>query len=237
MLLHRFEDQLRPARLIRRYKRFLADVETDDGEHMTVHCPNPGAMLGLDAPDSPVMMTPASKAAKLPYKLQLIKADGVWVGLDTGLPNRLAEAAIRAGAAAELGAYETIRREVRYGARNSRVDLLLQDADGEPTCYVEVKNVHLRRDGDLAEFPDCVTARGAKHLAELADLADEGVGAAMLYIIQREDCRRLRMAADLDPTYAAAFADARARGVRALALVCSLSPTGVALVGPAAIEA
>ncbi|MEM6491904.1 MAG: DNA/RNA nuclease SfsA [Pseudomonadota bacterium] len=214
------------ARLLRRYKRFLADVETADGETVTIHCPNSGAMLGVAPPGAAVAMAPAQGGGKLPFRLSLVHADACWIGVDTGWPNRLAEAAIRAGDLPAFDGYETIRREVRYGRRNSRIDLLLQ-GHGRPDCYVEVKNVHLRRTGDLAEFPDSVTARGAKHLAELADMARDGARAAMLFVVQRPDCRQLGLAADIDPDYAAAFAAAREAGVEAHAFAVRWTPAGV----------
>lgn len=237
MILHAFDSPLRPARFLRRYKRFLADVEMEDGAVVTIHCPNPGAMLGLCAPGAPALLAPARAGAKLPWRLALIEADGVWVGVDTLLPNRLAERALQAGLVPGLPPHAGLRREARYGARNSRVDFLLTDDSGAPAGYVEVKNVHLRRAPGLAEFPDCVTARGAKHLAELSDIAGAGGFAMMLYVVQREDCGRLAMAADLDPGYAEAFRAARAAGVRACALVCAMSPAGARFSHHAAIMA
>jgi len=217
-----FPAPLMEARLARRYKRFLADIEWPDGSMDTVHCPNPGAMLGLDAPGSRVFVSRAANLKrKYPLTLEIVEADGTLVGINTGLPNRLAEEAITNGTIAELSGYDTLRREVRYG-QNSRVDILLEHP-GRPVCYVEVKNVHLSRQPGLVEFPDCVTARGAKHLAELGDQAEAGRRAIMLFIIQRDDGARFDLARDIDVNYAAAFNQACRRGVEVLAYACTVS--------------
>ncbi|MHB1218798.1 MAG: DNA/RNA nuclease SfsA [Alphaproteobacteria bacterium] len=231
----RFPAPLVRATLLRRYKRFLADVRLEDGTELTAHCPNSGTMMGLNAPGSEVWLSPAHSAGrKLPYTLELVRAGGL-VGVNTGWPNVLAEEAIRTQRISELTGYETVRREVPYG-KNSRIDLLLEGG-GRPPCLVEVKNVHLRRgDGTAAEFPDCVTARGAKHLVELQDMVADGRRAVMLYVVQREDCDHFRLAADLDPTYAAAFAIARAGGVEALCYSCKVGREAIELVSPLPID-
>lgn len=230
-----FPDPLMEARLIRRYKRFLADIEWPDGTMDTVHCPNPGAMLGLDAPGSRVFVSrSASPKRKYPLTLEIVEADGTLVGVNTGLPNHLAQEAITNGTVAELAGYDTLRREVRYG-RNSRIDILLEHSD-RPPCYVEVKNVHLRRRPGLVEFPDCVTARGAKHLVELGDQAEAGHRALMLFIIQRADGARFDLARDIDPKYAAAFSRARRRGVEALAYSCTVSTSDILVTMPVPID-
>ncbi len=211
------------GRLVRRYQRFLCDVILEDGESVTAHCPNPGSMMGLKDPDLTVWLsTSDNPKRKLRHTLEVVEADGTSVGIHTGRPNDLAEEAIRDGLIAGLSGYASLRREVRYG-ENSRIDLLLEDGADPRPCYVEVKNVHLRREAGLAEFPDSVTSRGAKHLAELARMVEADARGVMLFIIQRDDCDTLRLAADLDPAYAEAFADARGRGVEAFAAACSVS--------------
>lgn len=221
----KFSATLRPARLIRRYKRFLADVELPGGRVVTVHCPNPGAMTGLDAPGSEVWLSPAQSATrKLPFTWELIQVGQGLVGINTAHPNFLAAEAIRDGRIGQLQGYSELRREVKYG-RNSRIDILLQH-DRRPPCYVEVKNVHLRRTS-LAEFPDCVTARGAKHLDELRDMVAAGSRAVMVYIVQRADCDRFSIAADIDPTYAKGLSRAVAEGVEAICYACRLSTTAI----------
>ena len=191
-------------------------------------------MTGLVDPGLETWLSPAANPArKLAHGWEMVRIGDGLVGVNASLPNRLAEEAIAGGAIPALAGYETIRREVPYGAR-SRIDLLLE-ARGRPACYVEVKNVHLKR-GAFAAFPDSVTARGTKHLRALAAVAESGARAAMLYIVQREDCDRFTLAADIDPAYAAAFADARERGVEAWCHACRLAPTGITVDRPLPIE-
>ncbi len=221
----RFATPLVPGRLIRRYKRFLADILLDAGEVVTAHCANPGAMLGLLAPNARVWLsTSDDPKRKLRYSWQIVEADfgasPCLVGVNTGHPNAIVAEAIAAGFFPEFEVYPIMRREVRYG-RNSRVDLLLE-GNGRPPCYVEVKNVHMMRRPGLAEFPDSVTARGAKHLFELGEMAQAGARAVMVYVIQME-ADRFGLAGDIDKAYAAAFAVARSRGVETIAACCAVS--------------
>ena len=229
-----FPHPLRRATLIRRYKRFLSDHRLDDGTAVTAHVANPGAMTGLLEDGAETWLSPAmNPKRKLAFGWEMVRVGRGLVGVNTSRPNRLAAEAIEAGALPTLAGYETVRREVPYGER-SRVDFLLE-AEGRPPCYVEVKNVHLRR-GPHAAFPDSVTARGTKHLRELAQVAGAGARAVMLYIVQREDCARFTLAADVDPAYAAAFAEARARGVEALCHACRLSTDGITVDRPLPID-
>ncbi len=227
-----FARPLQRGRLLRRYKRFLADVMLDDGREVTAHCANPGAMLGLNAPGLPVWLEPNDDPRRsLRFAWRLVELpDGHWAGIDTGVPNRIVAEALRAGRVPALSGYDAFRPEVRYGAA-SRVDFVAS-GPGLPPAFVEVKNVHLRRRDDWAEFPDCVTTRGAKHLDELAAMVATGARAMMLYVVQRTDCARMRLASDLDPGYARAFAAARAAGVEAVAHGTTISPFGVALGAP-----
>jgi sugar fermentation stimulation protein A len=230
----RFSAALVRGRLIRRYKRFLADIELEGGEVVVAHCANSGSMLSVDAPGSEVWLSPAANPErKLRWTWELIRVGDALVGINTGHPNRLVEEAVREGRIAELDGYATIRREVKYG-RNSRIDLLLEGA-GRPPCYVEVKNVTLLRQPGLAEFPDAVTARGAKHLEELAAMAAAGARAVMVYLVQRPDADRFAPAADIDPTYADGLRTALGRGVEAICRRCDVTPEGIEVASPLAI--
>lgn len=236
----RFAAELIPATLKRRYKRFLADVELDDGSTITAHVANPGAMIGLQAPGARVWLSKSPCATrKLPYSWELIEADfgagSELVGVNTMHPNTIVAEALSERAIPELAGYSSIRREVKYGeglfGKASRVDFLLEHPD-RPPCYLEVKNVHLMRRQGLAEFPDSVTARGARHLEELATVAAAGARAVMLFVIQIGSSGAFALARDIDPAYGLAFDRARAAGVEALAYTCRLSHGGVVLAGP-----
>lgn len=228
----KFDAPLIRGRLVRRYKRFLADVVLDDGREITCTCPNTGSMLGLTEPGSTIWLSESdSPTRKYRFTWQMIE-DGIsgapaLVGINTQHPNKLVTEAIAAGRIAPLKGYQSLKREQKYGA-NSRIDILLEDAK-KGRAFVEIKNVHLMRQAGLAEFPDSVTQRGAKHLRELAEVARAGDRAVMLYLVQRPDATALSLAADIDPAYAAAFKEARAAGVEALAYRCRLSPDEIAL--------
>ncbi|MBN8971537.1 MAG: DNA/RNA nuclease SfsA [Xanthobacteraceae bacterium] len=236
----RFSSELVPATLLRRYKRFLADVELPDGSVTTVHVANPGGMIGLQAPGSRVWLSRSSNAKrKLPYSWELVEVDfgggTELVGVNTAHPNTLVAEALAAGVVPELAGYASIRREVGYGdgafGGASRIDFLLEGAD-RPPCYLEIKNVHLMRRPGVAEFPDSVTARGARHLDELAAMAAAGARAVMLYVVQIGSAETFRLARDIDPAYGRAFDRARAAGVEALAWRCRLTREGIDLMQP-----
>lgn len=221
-----FPSPLVPARLVRRYKRFLADCRLDDGEEVTAHVANSGSMLGLATPGSRIYLSRSDDPKrKLAWSWPLVEVDGALVGIDTGLSNRIVAEAIAGGRIRALTGYDTLRREVPYGER-SRVDMLLE-GDGRPPCYVEVKSVTLSRRPGLAEFPDAVTARGAKHLAELAAVVRGGARAVLLYLVQRGDCHSFELAADIDPTYAAAAGMARTAGVEMLVVHADVTTAGI----------
>ncbi|WP_176251043.1 DNA/RNA nuclease SfsA [Sulfitobacter sp. HGT1] len=225
----RFQTELVPARLIRRYKRFLADCTLDDGREVTAHCANPGSMMGLAEPGMRIWLEPNDDPKrKLSYGWRLVDHEnGHFTGVDTALPNRAVKSALMAGLVPALAQYGTVRPEVKYG-ENSRIDFLLTQA-GLPDAYVEVKSATLSRTPGLVEFPDSVTARGAKHLNELARMAELGHRAVLLYLVQRTDCTAFSVAADIDPTYAAAFTAARAAGLETLIISTHISPEQVTL--------
>ena len=183
------------------------------GETVTAHCANTGAMLGVQYPGAEVWLSPARNPdRKLKFTWELIRVGERLVGINTAHPNAIVSEAIAAGKVPELAGYGALHREVKYG-KNSRIDILLTDGCGRPDCYVEIKNVHLMREPGLAEFPDSVSTRAAKHQGELADMVAAGARAVTFYLCQREDCDAFRLAADIDPGYAAAAAAAKARGV------------------------
>lgn len=224
-----FSRPLIRARLIRRYKRFLSDLELDDGTLVTAHCANPGSMLGMAEPGSLCWIEGNDDPKrKLCWAWKLVATAAGLAVVDTAIANRVVAEALRADAVPGLNA-GAFRAEVRMGA-NSRVDFVLGDG-----TLVEGKSVTLMREG-WAEFPDSVTARGAKHLAELTEAARDGRPAAMLYLLARDDAARIRIASDIDPAYAAAFDAARAAGVRMLGLATQITPQGVRAAGAVPVD-
>jgi len=227
----RFPSPLQRGRLVQRYKRFFADVILDDGTEVTAHCPNPGAMLGLKTPGLPAWLSRSEDPKrKLAHTLELVEADGGLVGINTMHPNRIVAEALAGGRVPELSGYDEVRREVRYGAA-SRVDFLLT-GQGKPPCWLEVKNVHLRRRGRLAEFPDCIAARSLKHLHELSREAEAGARAVMLFVVQRMDCDEFAAAHDIDAAYSRGLDEAAGRGVEILAYGCDIDENSVRLAHP-----
>jgi len=222
----KFPDPLIKGSLIKRYKRFMADVELPSGEMVTAHCANSGSMLSVNQPGSDVWISPARNPdRKLKYTWELIKVGEAMVGINTAHPNALVYEAIENGTISELLGFSSMRREVKYG-QNSRIDILLENDDGAK-CYVEVKNVTLKRELGVdkpAEFPDGVTARGAKHLAELSDMVSEGHRAVMVYLVQRDDSDAFTLARDIDPEYGEAYDRAIKAGVEILGYTCQITP-------------
>ena len=222
---HVFPEPLVKGTLIQRYKRFLADVELERGAVVIAHCVNTGSMSGCKEPGSTVYLSRANNPKrKLKFTWEIIEVGGATIGINTSLANRIAENAIQNQKVEELTGYDALRREVKYG-ESSRIDIFLEDPV-KGTCFVEVKNVHLKRDTG-AEFPDSVTARGTKHLFELSSMVDQGHRAVMLYLVQRQDCIDFRIASDIDPKYHNAFETALDIGVEALCYTCQLQPSGI----------
>ena len=214
------------GRLIKRYKRFLADVELEDGNIVTAHCPNSGSMKGCATPGSRVFLSRSpNHSRKYPLTWELVEADGCWAGINTGLPNRLTREAIENGVVTELQGYDSIRPEVPYG-EHSRIDLLLEGLSGR--CYVEVKNVTLV-EGKRALFPDAVTIRGQKHLNELMRVVQEGDRGVIFFTVQRGDGESVSPADIIDPEYGRLLRLALANGVEALAYRAQVTPQEILL--------
>lgn len=228
----KFATPLIRGTLVQRYKRFLADVRLDDGSVVTATCPNTGSMIGLREPGQTVWLsTSDSPTRKYRHTWEMVEHDqgkgGKLVGINTSHPNKIVEEAIKAGKVDALQGYAELKREQKYG-KNSRIDILLSDPK-KGLCYVEIKNVHLSRAAGISEFPDSVTERGAKHLHELSDMVRAGHRAVMVFLIQRGDTRRFRLAPDIDRGYVEAYQNAAAAGVEMLAVRCKLTHSGIAV--------
>lgn len=224
-----FTPPLLSGTLIRRYKRFFADVALDSGEHIQAHCPNTGAMKGVCSPGMRVLVQYApSPGRSLSYTWQATQQDGEWVGVNTYLPNRLVREAFSEAQLDLFSGYERLEAERPW--EESRIDFLLHHADGS-MWYIEVKNVHYRH-GDTAFFPDCPTTRGVKHLHTLARIAEKGIRASVLYVVQRSDCSHFQVAGFFDADYGHAAEKAWAAGVTCYAWGCSISPQRIAFARP-----
>lgn len=224
---------LQKGHLVKRYKRFLADVLLPDGTTVTVHCPNSGSMKGLVSPGNPVWISESlNLTRRLKHTLEIIEVEGVKVGVNTHNPNLLVREALETGIL-DIPFQGEIKREVKYGV-NSRIDFLLEDLDGK-RLYVEVKNVTLKQ-GNLALFPDSVTERGKKHLEEMVNVVKEGARALMLYVIQRSDCEVFSVAEEIDPKYVEALQKARSAGVEVCAYQCHVDEMGIRVEKPIEIR-
>jgi sugar fermentation stimulation protein A len=231
-----FSSELIPGTILKRYKRFLADVEIDTpkGKEIVVsHVANTGSMTSCWAPGWKVLLSYHDNPnRKLKYSLEMTSNGETWIGVNTSLPNKLAHQCFLDGKIKELSSYQWAKPEVKYG--QSRIDLLLYNGEEKKfkeateKCYVEVKNVTLR-EGKKALFPDAVSTRGQKHLTELIKVKDEGHEAAMLFIIQREDVTSFSPADDIDPEYGRLLRLAKDKGVKILAYGCKLTPEDISL--------
>lgn len=230
-----FDSQLLSGTLVKRYKRFFADIQLDSGQVITAHCPNTGSMQGVLTPGNKVWVSHVDDPKrKLKYTWQYVEVDGVAIGVNTQNPNRLVQEALHEKRIQELTSYNDIRSEVKYGEENSRIDFLLENDSGEK-CFVEVKNVHyaqVENGNQTAIFPDSVTTRGVKHLNELMRVVDQGHRAVVIYCLQRSDCKVLRFGAEFDPDYAATAQQALDHGVEMFVYTCILAPSHITLNQP-----
>lgn len=226
-----FAQALESGKLIKRYKRFLADVELDSGELITAACPNTGSMLGCNMPGSRVWLSSSdSLTRKYRHTWELVETHpGVIIGINTNLPNRLVVEAIETKVIKELSGYREIKTEVRYGHENSRIDILLDGHGKKPPCYVEVKNVTAAVENGIALFPDAVSERGSKHLRELMAMVAEGFRAVLVFCVQRGDAQEVRPADGIDPVYGKTLRQALMSGVEVLAYRAAVSPQEIVL--------
>lgn len=216
-----------PALLLRRYKRFLADVRLSDGSEITIHCPNTGSMKNCVVPESPCWYSLSeNKARKYPQTLELVTTPGGHIaGINTGRANDLVEAAIQSGVIAELQGYGSLKREQIYGEEKSRIDFLLSNNQADVRlCYVEVKNVTLMENEGEGFFPDAVSERGSKHLRELMAMRAQGHRAVLLFCVQHSGILSVRAAAHIDAIYAATLAVAHNAGVEVIAYGATIQP-------------
>lgn len=231
----KFINGLVKGSLIKRYKRFLADIVLEDGTEITAHCANTGAMTGCQPDKAPVWLSLSDNdKRKYPYSWELVELDGAMASINTSLTNRVAEEAITSGKITELSGYERCLREVTYGEERSRIDLLLENS--EQKCFVEVKHVTLKLEQGVGAFPDAVTKRGQKHLRELINQVNAGHRAVMLFIIMRTDVQLLRPADEIDPVYGELLRQAVKEGVEVLAYGTRISPDEISVTEAAPVN-
>lgn len=219
-----FSQSLIPGVLVKRYKRFLADVTLEDGQLVTAHCPNTGAMTACAEPGWQVFLSPSTNPKrKLAYTWELtINDQGHWIGVNTQNANKLVAEAIQQQKITIFQGYSNLKQEVKYGSENSRIDLLLTN-EHKPNCYIEVKSVTLLRPNGQGAFPDAVTQRGQKHLRELMQIAKQGDRAALVFCVQHTGIQQVSVAADIDPEYAQLLAEAMENGVEIHAFACTFN--------------
>ncbi|WP_290703187.1 DNA/RNA nuclease SfsA [Amphritea sp.] len=226
-------ENMQQGRLIKRYKRFLADIELDDGSQLTVHCPNTGSMKNCADPGSEVWIKDSGNLKrKYLFGWELVRVEGqFWACINTGRANALIKEAIETGVIEELQGYESIRQEVKYGDENSRIDLFLEDAQ-RPSCYVEIKNVTLLEQQGLGAFPDAVTTRGAKHLRELMLMVEQGYRSVLIFCVPHTGIEQVRPADHIDPKYGQLLREAVSAGVEVYAYGAKITPKEVTISHP-----
>lgn len=226
-------ENMQSGRLMKRYKRFLADIELENGRELTVHCPNTGSMKNCADPGSAVWIQDSGNLKrKYPFGWELVQVEGrFWACINTGRANALIREGIETGVISELQGYESLRQEVKYGDENSRIDLLLEDQN-KPCCYVEIKNVTLLENNGIGAFPDAVTARGAKHLRELMLMVEQGHRAVLMFCVAHTGIERVRPADHIDPEYGQLLREAVSAGVEVYAYGARITPEEVTISRP-----
>ena len=230
----KFTPSFQPATLIRRYKRFLADIELPDGTTTTIHCPNTGSMKNCNIPGSRVWYsTSDNKTRKYPHTFEIVEVSGKHLaGINTNRANHLVREAIEKGKVSELTGYASLRHEVKYGKENSRIDFLLQDNPADPgkDCYIEVKNVTLHMGNGRGLFPDSVSTRGTKHLRELMHIAEQGDRAVLFFCVQHTGIEQVKPATEIDPEYSRTLCEAAKAGVEIMAWQAKINAREITLV-------
>jgi len=217
--------------LVKRYKRFFADIELETGELVIAHCPNTGSMTSISTVGSQVYISQsADPKRKLKYTWEMINVNGIWIGVNTSLPNKIIGAMLDRHLLPELEPYNIFKPEVNYGVEKSRIDFLLTDSDNSIRTYVEIKNTTWH-DGNTALFPDTVTTRGQKHLRELISVIDKTTKSAIIYFINRSDCHDFRAGVEADPEYARLLIAATSAGVKILPYRFHVTPQSVEFLG------